>query len=75
MGQEGVAGWCGATKILEFQNFSWKVPLLKSGAGHFLFNATFWFEAPLGPQGYPRAQLGWKSKVKIGLFFIESVSP
>ena len=68
MGQEGVAGWCGATKILEFQNFSWKVPLLKSGAGHFLFNATFWFEAPLGPQGYPGPNYGENQKWKWGNF-------
>jgi len=57
-----------ATKILEFQLFSWKGTLLKSGAGNFLFYATFWFDAPRGHQGYPQAQRGENQKLKLGHF-------
>ena len=31
---------------------------LNPGAGHFLFNATFWSDTPRGPRGYPRSWEG-----------------
>ena len=63
--------WLEVPKILEFQHFLSKGPPLKSGGGHFLFHATFWSDVPWGPQGYPWVPEGWKSKVKIGVIFIE----
>ena len=56
-------GWPGVTKILEFRHFFINGTPLKSGAGCFLFYATFLSDALRGPNGYCGSRKGWKSKV------------
>ena len=48
----------------QFWNFN-----ISSGAIHFLFYATFWFDAPWEPQRYRPDPGGWQLKVKIMVFF------
>ena len=54
----------------KFRNFN----IFHKRDPYFVY-ATFWFAALQGPQGYPSGPGGWKSKVKICVYFKEGTPP